>query len=192
MTTSHRYTSVDLEALPDIDGVRYEIIDGELFVSTQPQWHHQYATLRIGMALESWSERTGAGFASVAPGLIFAADDDVAPDVVWVSRSRLAELLDEGGHIRGAPELVVEVLSPGAANERRDREVKLGLYARQRVQEYWIVDWRSRTLAIYRHDGSNLILVATLAGADTITSPLLPGFVCPLSNLWGPLARGQA
>ena len=120
------------------------------------------------------------------PGLIFSPDNDAAPDVVWVSRDRLPVLLNEGGHLQGAPELVVEVLSPGPVNERRDREVKLGLYSRQRVQEYWIVDWRNQMVEIYRHDGSTLVLAATLADADTITSPLLPGFVCSLSILWVP------
>ena len=74
-----------------------------------------------------------------APGLIFADDDDVAPDVVWISRERLAGTLDQTGHLHTAPELVVEVLSPGSVNERRDREVKLKLDAAKLIffpQEY--------------------------------------------------------
>ena len=185
MSTSLRYTSADLEALPDIEGVRYEIIDGELFVSKQPRWHHQYTGLRISIALELWNDRSGLGVTNVAPGLIFAEDEDVAPDVVWISHARLAEVLDDGGHLRAAPELVVEVLSPGSRNERRDRELKLKLYSRQGVQEYWIVDWRLRTVQVYRRAQARLRLVATLAGEDEITSPLLPGFSCPLQTLWG-------
>jgi Uma2 family endonuclease len=185
MTLAYRFTSADLERFPRIEGVRYEIIDGELFVSTQPQWGHQYACSAIITALQIWNRQTGAGFAAGAPGLIFSADNDAAPDVVWVSRARLPALLDEGGHLRGAPELVVEVLSPGPVNERRDREVKLGLYSRQRVQEYWIVDWRARTVETYHHDGAALVLTATLTGNDTITSTVLPGFACPLASLWG-------
>jgi Uma2 family endonuclease len=79
---------------------------------------------------------------------------------------------------------VVEVLSPGSENEQRDREIKLGLYSRQRVQEYWLVDWRQRTVEVYRHNGRTLQLVATLSGDDALTSPLLPGFSCPLLRLW--------
>src|SRR5438045_4351395 len=94
-----RWTSKDLELLPD-DGKRYEIIDGELYVSKQPNWHHQQACLRLGAALDAWSRQTGAGEANAAPGVIFADDDDVAPDVVWVSRERLATGLDEAGHLR--------------------------------------------------------------------------------------------
>ena len=186
MSTVRRYTSADLERLPDVEGVRYEIIDGELHVSKQPSWHHQYTCLETGMALQTWSHQTELGTAIVAPGLIFAADDDVAPDGVWISRERLAALQDEAGHLRGARELVVEVLSPGAANERRDRELKLRLYSRRWVEEYWVVDWRMRTVQVFRREQEALRPVATLGSDDTLTSPLLPGFAYPVSRLWPP------
>ena len=184
--TSLRYTSADLECLPDVEGTRYEIIDGDLHVSKQPQWHHQHVSGRVFMVLQLWSDQTRAGSASIATGVVFAADDDVAPDVVWVSRDRRARVLDAGGHLRAAPELVVEVLSPGPANERRDRELKLKLYSRQGVLEYWIVDWRLRTVQVYRREQLELRLAATLTGEDVLTSPLLPGFACPISSFWEP------
>jgi Uma2 family endonuclease len=93
---------------------------------------------------------------------------------------------DDAGHLRAAPELVVEVLSPGAANERRDREKKLALYSRQGVEEYWIVDWRARAVEVHRREGAALRLAATLRDDDQLTSPLLPGFACPISQLWPP------
>lgn len=62
------------------------------------------------------------GIVLIAPGLIFAEDDDVAPDIVWSSRKRLAQAVDAVGHLHAAPELVIEVLSPGKANEYRDRD----------------------------------------------------------------------
>ena len=80
--------------------------------------------------------------------------------------------------------LVVEVLSPGAENERLDRELKLSLYSRQGVREYWIVDWRARTVQVYRRQQTQLELAATLLGEDVLTSPLLPGFACPISRFW--------
>ena len=184
MSISRRYTSADLERLPDVEGTRYEIIDGELHVSKQPHWEHQYACHRAAYALKAWHGQSGAGFVIPAPGLVFAEDQDVAPDVVWISRERLANAKDEAGHLRAAPELVVEVLSPGSANERRDREVKLALYSRQGVREYWIVDWRARVIQVYRHDGQALGLVSTLGSDDNLTSPVLPGFSCPVSRLW--------
>ena len=107
MSTSHRYTSADLAAMPYAEGVRYEIIDGELHVSTMPHWRHQYACNQIGQALGYWSRQAG-GLTLQAPGLIFSPDNDVAPDVVWVSRERLAATENAAGHLRSAPEIVVE------------------------------------------------------------------------------------
>jgi Uma2 family endonuclease len=186
MSTQLRYTTADLEGLPSIDGVRYEIIDGELYVSKQPDWHHQLACTEIAIALGNWSHQTKLGRTLFAPGVIFAEDENVAPDVVWVSRDRLETIADEQGHLRAAPELVVEVLSPGSTNERRDRELKLKLYSRQGVREYWLVDWRTRTVQVYRRQRTALRLIATLEGSDAISSPLLPGFSCPLASLWEP------
>src|SRR3954471_11299748 len=89
MSQSLRWTSADLELLPD-DGKRYEIVDGELYVSGQPHWYHQRVGFDLGMALDRWSRETGAGVVNIAPGIIFADDDHVAPDLVWISRERLA------------------------------------------------------------------------------------------------------
>ncbi len=119
-----------------------------------------------------------------AVGLIFSEYDAVIPDLVWVSRERLALLADEAGHLRGAPELVVEVLSPGAENERRDLGAKLKLYSVHGVAEYWILDWRLETVAVYRRQRARLRLVATLRRDDTLTSPLLPGFALPVGHLF--------
>ena len=187
MSISARFTSKDLERLPAIEGVRYEIVDGDLFVSKQPHWHHQYTSDRIARRLHDWNDQTRLGIAISVPGLIFAEDDDVVPDVVWISRARLAAVADAAGHLRAAPELVVEVLSPGRENERRDREVKLALYARQGVQEYWIADWQRRSVEVYRRADGDLRLVATLTGEDVLATPLLPGFACPIGSLWAPL-----
>ena len=123
------WTSKDLEALPQLEGVRYEIIDGELYVSTAPSWQHQYTCGVLFAALHTWSLTSGMGTAVPAPGVIFAPDQDVIPDVVWVSHRRLQGALDQAGHLTRAPELVVEVTSPGSTNSRRDREEKLALYS---------------------------------------------------------------
>jgi Uma2 family endonuclease len=183
MNTAQRWTSADLAVLPD-DGKRYEIIDGELYMSRQPHWHHQRACGKIFAALEAWSVQTGAGEANLAPGVIFAEDDDVAPDVVWISHARRTTALGPNGHLHTAPELVVEVLSPGTTNERRDREAKLKLYSRRGVLEYWIVDWRVQQVEVYRRKELALRLVATLHPTDTLTSPLLPGFACEVVTLF--------
>ena len=178
-----RWTSADLEALPD-NGKRYEIIDGELYMSKQPHWHHQFACGQIFSELQTWSKQTGEGQANLAPGVIFADDDDVAPDVVWISRERRDAALGTEGHLHAAPELVIEVLSWGLKNEQRDRDAKLKLYSRRGVQEYWIADWRMKQIEIYRRSDQALHLVATLLKTDTVTTPLLPGFSCLVATFF--------
>jgi Uma2 family endonuclease len=183
MTTTMRWTSADLELLPD-DGKRYEIIAGELHMSKQPHWYHQHVCSKLVAKLDHWNEESNLGDVNFAPGVIFADDDDVAPDVIWISNARLEAALAEDGKLHAAPELVVEVLSPGSANERRDRKLKLDLYSRRGVSEYWIIDWQSRQIEIYRRKRVQLRFVATLFESDTLESPLLPGFSCPVALLF--------
>jgi Uma2 family endonuclease len=178
-----RWTSKDLEMLPD-DGKRYEIVDGELYVSIQPHYHHQRVCVRLTTLLEVWSQQTKAGEANFAPGLIFADDEDVAPDVTWISQERRATALQADGKLHAAPELVVEVLSPGVINERRDREFKLRLYSRRGVQEYWVVSWQERRIETYRRENAMLKLDKTLYENDFLQSPLLPGFSCQVSEIF--------
>jgi Uma2 family endonuclease len=190
MTLLTRFTSADLPSLPDLPGVRYEIIDGELWVSKQPTLGHQYASTALSSALFEWSSRTGTGVTLFEPGLVFAEDNDVIPDVIWISRERLTHGQDTKGHLTVAPELVVEVLSPGRANEVRDRGAKLELYGRRGVEEYWIVDWQHRAVSVHRRAGVELTEIAVLRDGELLTSPLLPEFACPISNLWN-MPTGQ-
>jgi Uma2 family endonuclease len=180
-----RWTTADLDLLAADEWKRYEIIDGELFVTRAPHWRHQQALTNLCLELQLWSRANGTGEAITTPSIIFTDADNVIPDVVWVSHDRLTMLLNDEGHLTGAPELIVEVLSPGATNERRDRQAKLKLYSAQAVQEYWIVDWQRQQIELYRRETAQLQLFATLLTADEITSPLLPGFSCPIQRIWG-------
>jgi Uma2 family endonuclease len=183
MNATLRWTSADLEVMPD-NGKRYEIIDGELYVSKSPTFHHQFACGQIHTALNVWSQETGLGMANFGTGVIFADDDDVIPDVVWISGDRLKQILGKDGHFHAAPDLVVEVLSPGGANEKRDRESKLKLYSRRGVLEYWIVDWVFHQITVYRRKGRGLKLHSTLRATDLLTSPVLPGFQIPVRKVF--------
>ena len=183
MSDTLRWTTADLAALPD-NGNRYEIIEGELYMSRQPSWHHQFACTRLIRVLDEWSEATDSGVTLGTPGVVFDDDDNVVPDVVWISHARLATGLDSAGHLTVAPELVIEVLSPGLANAERDAEVKRKLYSRRGVQEYWLVDWQRQQVTVYRREHAALVLQATLFAADTLASPLLPGFACAVRRLF--------
>jgi Uma2 family endonuclease len=178
-----RWTSSDLELFPD-DNTRYEIIDGELLVTRAPHWYHQTEIDNLCFALKSWNRLTGLGVIATTPGIVFADSDNVIPDLVWLRQGRLRDVLDAQGHLTAAPDLVVEVLSEGAGQERRDRELKLKLYSIQGVLEYWIVDWRKKSIQMYRRENAALVLVATLFENDSITSLLLPDFVCKLTEIF--------
>ena len=183
MDAALRWTSADLEVMPD-NGKRYEIIDGELYVSRSPSYHHQFAVIRITRYLDVWSEETGLGETNAGTGIIFADDDDVIPDVAWISRERLNQIIGKGGHFYASPDLVVEVLSPGSANARRDRETKLKLYSRRGVLEYWIVNWITRDITVFRRKGRKLKQADTVRSPQMLTSPLLPGFQLPVKSVF--------
>jgi Uma2 family endonuclease len=189
--TAHAFTVADLEAFPD-DGNRYEVIDGELYVTHAPGIDHQLIVDRFVLAFGGWigggSER---GMAVSGPGIVFAFDSGVIPDLVWVSAAQLPQVvIDPATGRRGqrfyqAPNLLVEVVSPGTDSERRDRDVKLKLYGRRGADEYWVVDPRRRTIEVYRRTPlATLELAATLREGEVLTSPQLDGFALPVAGIF--------
>jgi Uma2 family endonuclease len=185
VTTAYKWTTRDLDVIPDDGGwMRYEIIDGELYVTRAPHINHQGAGGNIHFELEAWSRETKLGKPFQTPGVIFTPTDAVIPDVVWVSQNRLKQSVDDAGHFTAAPELIVEILSPGDRNHQRDKEFKLKLYSQHGVQEYWIVNWQLKTIQVYRHHEGLLNLICTLLDADNLTSPLLPGFTTAIAPLF--------
>jgi Uma2 family endonuclease len=134
----------DVQQLPD-DGHRHEAIEGELYVTPAPSSRHQRISRRLLYALEAILGAHGELF--FAPiGVEFPdTQEGVQPDLVFVSRSRSGIIVQEG--IRGAPDLVVEILSPTTAH--RDRGVKRKLYERQGVEQYWIVDLETQAIEVW-------------------------------------------
>ncbi|HEX7315500.1 MAG TPA: Uma2 family endonuclease [Pyrinomonadaceae bacterium] len=183
MEGAKKLTSADLMLIPD-DGKRYELIDGELYVSEHPHVWHQFTCGKLVSALSEWSDVSGDGLALITPGLVLGEYDEVVPDVMWISGERLTGALDQDGHFTRMPELVVEVLSLGKENERRDREIKHGLYSRRGVSEYWIVDWMQRLVEVYRREGDALTHAITLYDNDVLESPLLSGFSCQVAKVF--------
>jgi Uma2 family endonuclease len=127
----------DAQLMPE-DGKRYEAIEGELYVTPAPSFRHQRVSLKLALALHRLLEEPGHGIIAAAPvGVEFAeTQEGVQPDIIFVSNARQQWVAERG--VRGAPDLVVEILSPGTAE--RDRTVKKKLYQRQGVVQYWIVD----------------------------------------------------
>ncbi|WP_121971439.1 Uma2 family endonuclease [Leptolyngbya sp. BC1307] len=179
-----RWTTRDLEVMPQNEWITYEIIDGELFVTRSPHRRHQRIAGKIFSALDAWSEQSGLGEPILSPGVILSDADNVIPDVVWVTKERLAVIEDEAGHLTGVPELLVEVLSSGSQNISRDREAKLKLYSVRGAREYWIVDRFSKQIEVYRRENAQLVLATTLTAEDLLSSSLLPGFRCQVSQFF--------
>jgi Uma2 family endonuclease len=115
-TITRRWTAADLEGLPD-DGNRYELIDGELHVTSAPHVWHQVVVGNVAMALQVWSKQTAGGLTISGPGVIFSPTDAVIPDVVWVRRDRFPSLLGEDGKLHDA-----QILSSRCS--RRERPTK--------------------------------------------------------------------
>ena len=184
MASTLHWKTADLEALPYVEGTRYEIIGGELFVSTTPHYNHQFVCGEIHRLLQNWSLQTKLGKTILGTGLIFADDDAVIPDVAWLSNECLTESLGKDGKLHSAPDLVIEVLSPGAKNRRRDRDAKLKLYSRRGVLEYWIVDWQAQSIEVYRQKHSQLDHISTWIKGDLLESPLLHGFSTRVDDLF--------
>lgn len=172
----------DLDATPD-DGNRYEVIEGELFVSCAPGLPHQLVAGNIQYELRKYLEHNPVGRVVATPGLILSTHSGVIPDLVFYSHARGDEII-WNQRLNAAPELVIEILSRGRENIGRDRVTKLKLYGKHRVKEYWIVDAENRSIDVYRLVNQNLELVATLGDTDEVTSPILPGFACPLAKIF--------
>ena len=141
-----QWTYADWEGLPG-DGNRYEIVDGVLYMTTAPSSFHQWIIKQLVRYVAIPAEDQGLAFGFPAPvGVIMPGCDPVQPDFVVVLASRKSIFRER--RIRGVPDLLVEILSPG--NKAYDQEVKLDAYARAGVPEYAIVDPSARTLSHYR------------------------------------------
>lgn len=173
----------DLVALPD-DGNRYELFEGELFMSRAPGVSHQRVLGNIHALIRAYLEHNPVGEILLTPGVIFDNINSAIPDAVFVSNQRKREIIS-GERLISAPELMIEIVSPGKENERRDRVVKRQVYGKHGVKEYWIADPQNKSLEIYRLKRHNLALAETLMDEDEITSSLLPGFKCKASQIFG-------
>lgn len=175
-------TVADLAATPD-DGSRYELIEGELLVSRAPSIKHQRIihNLQVGIGVHLVGDPVG--ILVPAAGILFDDFNGVIPDLVFVREERRAEVA-AGEKFTGAPDLVIEVMSPGTENRQRDLVVKRQLYGKFGVAEYWVVDPENRTIEVYRLRRRSLEKVATHAEQDEITTPLLPGLRLKVSEVF--------
>ena len=170
--TRTRWTYAEFARLPSEGSARYEVIDDELYMTPSPSLGHQRIVTDLVVRLGAFVRSNQLGELFVSPlDVLFAEGDYVEPDLLFVRRDREGILSDRG--VEGAPDLVVEVLSPSTA--ARDRGIKLERYRLFGVAEYWIVDPDSRTVELWR----------LAAGADK------PVMLAPPDQLrWEPVPEG--
>ncbi len=175
-------TVADLDLMPDDDN-RYELFEGEIFVSRAPGLPHQRILANLLILLELHLKEHKVARVWLNPGVIFDNFNAAIPDIVFVSNEHV-QAIASGEKVTGAPDLVIEIVSPGVENERRDRIVKRQAYSKFGVLEYWVVDRYQQTIEVYRLEQSQLMLVTTLANSDQLTTPLLPAFTCLVSQVF--------
>jgi Uma2 family endonuclease len=179
-----KLTYDDLLLFPD-DGLRHELIDGEHYVTPSPNLRHQEISGRFYLLIGSWLQEHPLGRLFYAPlDCKFSTFDVVEPDLLYVCNARAPELLS-GRHVMGAPDLVVEIASPGT--RRRDETIKRQLYDRSEVQEYWVVDPDANVIRVYvRRDGRFATpLELSREAGDVLTTELFPGLTIPLARVLG-------
>jgi len=173
-------TYEDYCALPD-DGLRYEILEGELSVTPSPSRSHQEFAANLLVVLKQFVTAHGLGTVFMAPfDVILEKTSVVVPDLCFVGRERLEVVTERA--VEGAPDLIVEILSPGTA--RRDRGEKAQLYARHGVRHYWLADPDARVLETLELDAGRYRETARLTGDARFTPTLFPGLEISLSSLW--------
>jgi Uma2 family endonuclease len=177
-----RMTYKDLVKLPD-DGLRHELIDGEHYVTPSPVPRHQLIAGNLHLIIGNYVRERGLGVIAFAPlDVVFTQHDVVVPDLLYFTKERYRETITEK-NAQGAPNLVVEILSPGT--RRRDEGLKRALYERMRVEEYWIVDPKREIVTAFRlQDGRYERKEYTSADAASLTTPLLPDLVIPLKAVF--------
>ncbi|MDP2054303.1 MAG: Uma2 family endonuclease [Acidobacteriota bacterium] len=177
-----RLTYDDFLLFPD-DGQRHELIDGEHYVTPTPVLRHQRLLGRLHLAVADYLRgHPGHGEVLLSPfGIVFSKWDVVEPDLMFIARDQPHILTEK--NIVGAPALVVEILSP--STRRRDQTLKLRLFEKHGVREYWMVDPDHDTVTVDRLDENGAFTRFGVLGVEAaLSTPLLPGWTLPLGQLF--------
>ncbi|MDH3598983.1 MAG: Uma2 family endonuclease [Candidatus Tectomicrobia bacterium] len=178
--TAYRWTTADVERLPDDPLLRYEIIDGELIVSRRPHLHHARILTNLVVRLHE-AVRAGNGEILPEPGLVLGleGEDNVIPDIAILLPDRLH--LATGPTLSGTPNIAVEIVSE--SSRTIDYVQKRYFYERTGAQEYWIIDRFEHQIHAWDFTGDRTTSVS-YGDADTFTTPLLPTLALPVRDLW--------
>jgi Uma2 family endonuclease len=173
-------TVENYKLLPET-GPRYQLIQGDLYMAPAPNRFHQEISRNLGFELHSYLKHNPIGKLFDAPFDVYLDEINVfQPDIIIVLNERLGILTEEGAE--GAPDLVVEILSP--KTRRLDLANKKQEYARAGVKELWIIDPEPRTVTMHRFNPDGSDMVTELDENQILKSPLLPGWSLLASALY--------
>ena len=163
------------------DEKRYELIEGELYMTPSPNVYHQTVLGRLFVFLTSFIEEKQLGATFCAPlDVVLTPNDVLQPDVLFISKGRMGIITEN--NIQGAPDLVVEILSPGTLE--RDKIVKKYLYEKHGVKEYWIVDPVGKLVEVLTLKEEGFEFFGTFFLDDQLSSPLLKELKVPLKEVF--------
>lgn len=173
-------TVEEYKLLPET-GRRYQLIEGDLYMAPAPNRYHQRISREVEYLLMRYLEDHPIGELYYAPFDVYLSNVDVfQPDILFVSNQNLLILTEAGAE--GAPDLVIEILSPKTRD--LDLEQKRRVYAREGVQELWIFDPQSQSATVYRFEENPSSPVLTTTAADKLTSPIFPGLEIDLQRVF--------
>jgi Uma2 family endonuclease len=177
-----KLTIEDFESFPD-DGMRHEIIDGEHYVTPSPNLRHQAISRNLTVLIGWFLRDHPMGRVYQAPlDVVLSRFDVVEPDLLFVSSAGSADLTKK--NVQGAPDLVIEILSPGT--RKTDERTKRDRYALFGVREYWIVDPELETIKVQRRGAAGYETPRELAleRSEVLSTELLPGLDLPLDQIF--------
>ncbi|MBS3905550.1 MAG: Uma2 family endonuclease [Syntrophaceae bacterium] len=177
-----KFTYQDYFHLPD-NGKRHQIIDGELYMVPAPVPYHQRILRNLGRILDQFVNENRAGEIFYSPCDVVLSDVDVVqPDIFFISQERLSIVQDK--NIQGAPDLIVEILSP--YSEKIDKISKVKLYARYGVKEYWIVNPEKKEVTVLNLKGSSYKSLGNFCFKDSFETKFLKGLTIKVSEIFPP------
>lgn len=175
-----QWTYDDYAAMSD-DGQQYEIVNGVLYMAPAPSWPHQEIEGELFGYLRDHLKQTGLGGAFMSPIDVELAPNTVfQPDVVVLLKASRKKLKER--HIIGAPDIVVEIASPGT--ETHDRHRKLAAYARAGVPEYWLANPHARTVEVLVLEKGEYSSLGVFRGKARLPSQVLPDFAVPVEQFF--------
>ncbi len=169
---------LEMEAEP---GFIYELINGEIVKKGAPNPKHQLVSGKLFRVITALVDNKKLGTVLYAPIDVFLGEyNSLQPDLLFIAKAREEIITDNG--VEGAPDLVIEILSPSTM--KHDRGSKMKIYRQHQVQEYWIVDSKNQSIEVYQLKDNEYDLASFAVEEGEITSQVLPGLSLAVTSVF--------